>query len=273
MPNLTGKTIGQLTTLTGITIDTLFAVELSGITYNIPFSTITQTLSGGIEIPRPEISISASQGIYGTCQDLYAHYLPTTNNTFLNYNPKYYLFIQKSRNNSIKKDINGNKYRKKKPSGIFHPTHQNGINFPNGAFYGGTTQIPLDTEFDIINPTPYIKTLINMNPLQFVRYNATYDPNNWVVPTLGDFPAPIWAFKIGGKRKPKGRSFLMYLAIGIENPDTSSNFPIIFGQLSIPFKLALKKEKDIVYSGNTEKAVVGVQYLINSSSVKIKNLL
>lgn len=54
MPNLTGKTIGQLITLTGITIDTLFAVEYSGITYNIPFSTITQTfetdylpLSGG----------------------------------------------------------------------------------------------------------------------------------------------------------------------------------------------------------------------------------
>jgi hypothetical protein len=47
MPNLTGKTIGQLITLTGITIDTLFAVEYSGITYNIPFSTITQTFETG----------------------------------------------------------------------------------------------------------------------------------------------------------------------------------------------------------------------------------
>ena len=38
---LTGKTIGQLTLLTGITQDTLFAVELSGLTYHIPYSSIT----------------------------------------------------------------------------------------------------------------------------------------------------------------------------------------------------------------------------------------
>jgi uncharacterized delta-60 repeat protein len=38
---LTGKTIGQLTLLTGITQDTLFAVEFSGITYHIPYSSIT----------------------------------------------------------------------------------------------------------------------------------------------------------------------------------------------------------------------------------------
>lgn len=38
MANLTGKTIGQLALLTGITQDTLFAVELSGATYHIPYS-------------------------------------------------------------------------------------------------------------------------------------------------------------------------------------------------------------------------------------------
>lgn len=38
MANLTGKTIGQLALLTGITQDTLFAVELSGATYQIPYS-------------------------------------------------------------------------------------------------------------------------------------------------------------------------------------------------------------------------------------------
>lgn len=45
MPNLTGKTIGQLTTLTGITQDTLFPVELSGNTYNLPYSSITHNTS------------------------------------------------------------------------------------------------------------------------------------------------------------------------------------------------------------------------------------
>ena len=39
---LTGKTIGQLTTLTGITEDTLFPVELSGTTYKIPYTKVKQ---------------------------------------------------------------------------------------------------------------------------------------------------------------------------------------------------------------------------------------
>ena len=38
MANLTGKTIGQLALLTGITQDTLFAVEYSGLTFHIPYS-------------------------------------------------------------------------------------------------------------------------------------------------------------------------------------------------------------------------------------------
>jgi hypothetical protein len=38
MATLTGKTIGELALLTGITSDTLFAVELSGATYHIPYS-------------------------------------------------------------------------------------------------------------------------------------------------------------------------------------------------------------------------------------------
>lgn len=45
MANLTGKTIGELALLTGITTDTLFAVELSGATYHIPYSGLS--IGGG----------------------------------------------------------------------------------------------------------------------------------------------------------------------------------------------------------------------------------
>ena len=40
---LTGKTIGQLTYLSGVTRDTLFPVELSGDTYHIPYSAFTNS--------------------------------------------------------------------------------------------------------------------------------------------------------------------------------------------------------------------------------------
>jgi hypothetical protein len=49
MANLTGKTIGQLTLLTGITTDTLFAVELSGVTYHIPYSGLSVGGGGSYE--------------------------------------------------------------------------------------------------------------------------------------------------------------------------------------------------------------------------------
>lgn len=43
MATLTGKTIGELTALTGVTNDTIFAVELSGVTYHLPYSAFTLT--------------------------------------------------------------------------------------------------------------------------------------------------------------------------------------------------------------------------------------
>jgi hypothetical protein len=49
MANLTGKTIGELALLTGITSNTLFAVELSGATYHIPYSGLSVGGGGSYE--------------------------------------------------------------------------------------------------------------------------------------------------------------------------------------------------------------------------------
>jgi len=59
MANLTGKTIGQLALLTGITSDSLFAVELSGATYHIPYSGLS-TGGGSYE----EVTYSELYSIY-----------------------------------------------------------------------------------------------------------------------------------------------------------------------------------------------------------------
>jgi hypothetical protein len=55
MANLTGKTIGELTLLTGITSNTLFAVELSGVTYHIPYSGLSTDLGSYEEITYSEL--------------------------------------------------------------------------------------------------------------------------------------------------------------------------------------------------------------------------
>jgi hypothetical protein len=54
MATLTGKTIGELALLTGITSDTLFAVELSGATYHIPYSGLSSNATS-IEVTYSEL--------------------------------------------------------------------------------------------------------------------------------------------------------------------------------------------------------------------------
>jgi hypothetical protein len=54
MPILTGKTIGQLTQLTSAKEDMLFAVEYTGSTYHIPYSSITQSFGNKWYIPTGE---------------------------------------------------------------------------------------------------------------------------------------------------------------------------------------------------------------------------
>jgi hypothetical protein len=69
---LTGKTIGQLTYLSGVTNDTLFPVELSGDTYHINYSAITDSLMGKVTYSELQNMITSSgltSGIFYTITD------------------------------------------------------------------------------------------------------------------------------------------------------------------------------------------------------------
>ena len=225
--------------------------------------------STAISIPRPEISLGATLQAT-TAQSLIAHYLPTGDTSFLNHNPKYYLFMQKSK--TIKKKNNNKVVR---PSGIYHPTHLNGVNFPaNSKYYGGTTTIPLHTEFNVAS-TPYTKTVVGVEPFEWTRYRDPLLGYAWRLPVVSDFDSSkqLQNFKIQGKKYNGGRtrSALMYLCIGIENQDTTSEYPILFGQLSMPFKIALKALAANPPS-EPEARCTGVQFLLENSSVHRKML-
>jgi len=215
--------------------------------------------SESLLIPTPMIKIGKYDSI-NKHPELYAYYLPEINggDEFLKHNPKYFLFMAKS-NKWHRKKINGVLEKVRRPSGFYHPTHQNGINFPNSAFYSGETSIPLDTEYDM-NTGAYNKTLIPLNPYQFTRYA---NPNP-VVPSPSNFPSLLNYWIIQGKKIHPiryNRSVLFSLAIGIKNPDTSSKNPILFGKLSEPFRMQL-----IAFDGNA----VGFSYVIQLSGVKRK---
>jgi hypothetical protein len=209
------------------------------------------TLDTLINIPTPSIQLGGFNPMYNI-QNLYSHYLPISGlDYFLNHSPKYYLFMAKSQVYHIKNGV-----KNIRNAGFYHPTHQNGINFPtNTSYYGGSTEIPLDSEFDI-DITPYTKTLIGFNPFQWSRFKNS-------VPELSFFGTSPAQWKIQGKKSGiKGhykRSATFYLVIGIRNPNPISPYPILFGQPSQLFRLTFRINASLV---------VGYDLTVQYSGVK-----
>jgi hypothetical protein len=208
-----------------------------------------------IDIPTPFIKIGEYDFI-NKHPKLYAYYLPTGfNDEFLKYNPKYFLFMAHTNRWHYKK-VNGVNTKIRRHSGFYHPTHQNGINFPNSNYYSGQTQIPLDTEYPLIAGA-YKKTLIPFNPYQFTRFK----PIAPTMPSPLNLPSNINLWKFQGRKGflTLTRGNLFSIAIGIENPDPTASNPILFGELSEPFRV------QFIYSNGN---VIGFSYVVQLSSVK-----
>lgn len=210
----------------------------------------------------PDVVVRAGSMTSNFHQELLASYLPTLkgNEDFLNHSPRYYLFQCKSKKQHYS-GIKDGKRRRVNPAGFYHPTHQNGVNFPNKSFYSGVTEIPLDTEFNV-DALPYKRTLLNFNPFQFVRIKETF----WRVATIADFGTPIGRWKIQGKRtnaaKTVPRTSDFYICIGILNPENNTKQPVLFGKPSNIFNLGFR-----IQGGN----VVGFNITTQKTGVKRKH--
>ena len=202
----------------------------------------TPSGSSEIKIPTPMIGISRLLSDVGIPK-LTAYYLPFTGSVtadFIRFAPKYYLFLAK-KSNIHRKIIGGINTKVETPSGFYHPTHKNGINFPNGAFYSGSTEYPLNTEFPLTTGA-YVRSTLSFNPAQWVRKSDGV--GGWLLPTLADFGININQFKFTGKKGKYNKRVMNFkLAIGIRNPDKTSNNPIIFGELSETFRVAFNVRK------------------------------
>lgn len=191
---------------------------------------------GDIKIPTPQIKIGRMDLGVGF-PPLNAYYLPFASGSeeFLNHNPKYYLFMARSRKRSVRypNDVRTTVFKER---GFYHPTHQNGINFPSKAFYSGSTEVPLDTEYALVSGA-YNKSLLPFNPFQFARiFDRT--SSTWILPTVSDFGTNIRLFKFQGKKGNQIKRVVNFkIAIGIDNPNTGSPNPIIFGELSETFRV------------------------------------
>jgi hypothetical protein len=210
----------------------------------------------------PQLNIQS----FGTGKNLTASILPgTESNTYLNYNPKIFLFVKKNGKSKIVRDINDDKIAKYYYGGWHHTTHMQGINFPNSNFYGGTTLCDTHSEFPLTVTEPYNRQLLTgFNPEEFYGFRDN----------LNSAPAPLnltvlWSerdkfYVRGRKHNEFCKSVYFRFAIGIENPDVNSKFPIIFGPLtaSIQCKIACSRDN---------MGVLRVSYVFNHDPTNIKH--
>jgi hypothetical protein len=194
--------------------------------------------SGGSGIQIPQLTIQSQAG-----KLLHASILPgTESNVYLDHNPKIYLFVKKNGKNRKVRDINDDPQKKYYHGGWKHTTHMQGVNFPNGNFYSGNTECSTHSEFPLTITEPYERQLLtNFNPGEFYVYT----------PISKSLPAPLdstvlWAdlafYSVRGRKKDNpNRSVYFRFAIGIENPDPNSKYPIIFGPLTASIQCKIVK--------------------------------
>ena len=217
-----------------------------------------------IPIPKPIIKIGQNNSTY-QMSNIFATYLPTTNsNYFLNYNPKYYLFVlRKSKRH--KKKVNGVQTKTRRKGGWVHPTNENGVGYEHSKYYGGTTETPITSEFNF-NANPYIQSLISLNPFQFAKYNT--GSGLQYMTSVSQFGLTIENYVLPqdvGKAKTRGIQFA--IAIGIKNPNKNSKYPILFGDLSSPFRLTFS-----LGGGGAGGIVTGFNIYLQSPSMKRNNV-
>ena len=186
--------------------------------------------------------------MYVKNQKLYASLLPGLfSNEYETYNPRIFLFVKRNGRTRKVKDINGNKQTKYYHGGWRHITHMQGINFPNSNFYSGSTNCPTHSEWPLTITDPYDKQeLTTFNAGEFYVYDnvlgspAPFGTISWSILNLDKFKVR------GRKDDAPTKSVYFRFAIGIENPDTTSPYPIIFGPLSAAIQCKIVKMHGLV---------------------------
>jgi hypothetical protein len=200
----------------------------NGTDYDSEGITVAQLASSLQGVIIPKLSMHADKkGM------LSVSYLPTAGNDLWQaYNPKVYLFRY---NKKKRKKITINAGDKKEKqivkvirAGFKHIPHLMGAKH-QGAFYSGETIEVFHTEFELLVNQPYMS-----QPLYEFDANEFYTNIGREERFSDNTPAEELENILPSNRKNVygAKSVYLKFAIGIENPDKDSKFPIIFGELS-----------------------------------------
>ena len=245
--NLSDKVVGEAIIMTANPIKDSKDYEASGITVSQLLETVN-----GISIPKLFLKQNIEGGIS-------VGYLPNGNsNLWQQYNPKVYLFRyskKKTRYIYYKDPVTGKQKSKFKKiaAGFKHVPHLDGY-AGKGKFYGGMTKYPYNTEFELLINKPYMtQPLFGFDPYQFYVYDGQQPLPKGL---SGDLLNAIYP---ANRKKEFARSVYFKFAIGIDNPDKTSEFPVLFGEMTEALQVLLYKNVG---------GIIGLRYNLVPTGIK-----
>lgn len=159
---------------------------------------------------------------------------PFEDQTWLSMNPRVFVFHKKNAKKHRKYNSTiGFSQSKVYYAGYHHPTHMNGLNWPNSPFFSGLGEFPYHTEFPLIITGPHQRQLLS-------DFNVREFYFHWSIDSVKTQPWPentpatqISRLKaVGRKIDGYSRSNYFKFAIAIDNPDPNAQCPVLFGELS-----------------------------------------
>ncbi len=195
----------------------------------IPATDLTQKEFNEIEEPMyiPELTFKtvrfrADKGGDVNIPDSLHSKWQSADKRFLDCNPEIWMFIEKRR---ARKILAGRIVKKS----FGHPPHENGIKYPNSAYYAGSSEngfgVNYQTEFSLSNVSgDYIHLPINVLDYFKAEYGYTWGAI--------DEDSELDSLRIRTILTGASRAIAMRFAIVIDNPDNSSKYPKLYGAMS-----------------------------------------
>ncbi len=122
-------------------------------------------------LPKPQITVKHST-------ELFVHFLPFADDFWLSMNPRIFLLHKKNSKSRKKKFFvegeGDESVTVEYFGGFHHPTHMQGVNFPNKPWFSGQTDIDYHTEFPLTILQSYVKQpLTDFDFREFYYLKAT----------------------------------------------------------------------------------------------------
>jgi hypothetical protein len=262
------KKISELPMASSLDLDDTLPVVHANQTQQIKLRDLIAELQ--VNIPQPRIKIYRDIDKRNFGHDIVHAFWEGSDDKFLKYNPEFWLYRYKKaglRGVSSGESSSVDDRYEWRPKRFVHPSHQHGTEYLTEAgkglrYYSGEQMIRVGTDLVriasrntewAVGAKPMAETVLDLSPWTYYRTSVS-DPALGVEPDK--FPMQEQP-SVRGTASAYSRLCIFKVRIAIDNPDTKSEFPKLFGAFSETF---------ICFPFRADKEYKGFKYYLGSEA-------